>query len=378
MKRLFSFILCFVMLFLLTSCGIFEQMQHSEEEELIKDEPFDNICNLIGHEWNNGEVTKVPTVHEHGIITYTCRVCSEIKEEIFNTEFINRLTYLVDAQATNEVVIIDGIKYYYGQNLVNDLTDAISNSLDGAVILVKEGEYELTEYINHNVTIKGAGAAATIIKLAKDVQTLSGAEKVAFEGVTLYGNGGGADDPGAYFNLSPDSATEISFKDCIVKAMNTFIKVNNGSQKITIEGCEFYNMGQFTVWTLKGTPEITVKDSYLDAIECGLVNNATASMFRIRSGSATFTGCTFKGTLPATSGGLFEAGTAICTGITVDKCIFVNATKVVKLNSVPAALTFVENYFVDAEGNYLTDVPEYITGAGVTPGVALVKFNEAN
>ena len=256
------------------------------------------------------------------------------------------------------------------------LDEAYTKTLANGVITVKAGNFELTENITHAVTIKGAGAAATIISLAKDTQTLSGAEKVAFEGVTLDGNGGTATAAGVYFNLSDDSATEISFKNCVITGMNTFVKINNGTQKVTIEGCELYKFGQFAVWTLKGTPEIIVKDSYLDVAECGLVSNTAASMFRIRAGKGSFTGCTFKGTLPETSGGLFEAGTAACTGITVDKCIFVNATKVVKLNAVPAALTFVENYFVDAEGNYLTAVPAYIAGDSVTPGTALVKSYE--
>ncbi len=250
------------------------------------------------------------------------------------------------------------------------LDEAYEKTNDGGIITVLAGEYSLTTPIAKSLTIKGSKAADCIINFTAGTQTLAGAKKVVIENVTL--KGPTASGAGVGFLINNSESESLTIANSVVTNINTFIRINSGNIAIKLENVEISNVGQFTVWANGGAPTIEVKDSYLDATTCGGIANTAGSMFRIRAGKATFTNTTFNGTLPETSGGLFEAGTAACLGVTVDKCIFVNAGNYVHMNAVPADLVFVANYFVK-DGEYLTTVPEEITGDKVVAGQALVK-----
>lgn len=294
-----------------------------------------------------------------------------------NTEVVGNVTYYAiwkKLDKFNETTV-DAAADGSDPQVLATFAEAYEKTNDGGIINIKAGTYEYDFLINKSLTIKGSGVANTTLNFTKHYQNLDGVKELSFDGISFVGTAANA--AGVYFNLEEKyPAEKLTFTNCKFSTMNTLIKNVTGNVATTFEKCEFENIGQFTVWTLAGAPEIVVKDCYLDGTTCGVVDNSAASMFRIRAGKATITGTAFKGDLPATSGGLFEAGTAACAGVTVDQCVFVGMTKYVHMNSVPADLTFVANYFVDAEGKYLEAVPAEVAGEKVTAGEALVKSYE--
>ena len=106
-----------------------------DEKQWITDVALGNKCNLFGHEWNNGTITKEAKVGINGEKTFTCSICSSIKKEI--------IPMIVPAEL--EIYEIDGIKYLnygtYPQTHVGDID--IINKLDDINDINIRGYYEL-------------------------------------------------------------------------------------------------------------------------------------------------------------------------------------------------------------------------------------------
>ena len=92
------------------------------EQEWITDVAMGNICNLFGHEWNDGEIIHEPQIGVEGKKEYACTVCSETYIE----------TIPMITPIDGELYEIDGIKYInlgaYPQTYVSDAN--LINSLE--------------------------------------------------------------------------------------------------------------------------------------------------------------------------------------------------------------------------------------------------------
>ena len=71
------------------------------EEEWINDVAQSNVCNLFGHKWDNGRITKEPTLDECGNRAYECAVCGQVlNQEIPKIESLDK-----------DIYELNGIKY---------------------------------------------------------------------------------------------------------------------------------------------------------------------------------------------------------------------------------------------------------------------------
>ena len=104
------------------------------EKEWITDVAMGNVCNLFGHQWDEGIVTKEPQKGINGEKTFTCSICHEHKYEVIP------MLEVVEAEIYEE----NGIRYVnfgsYPQSHISDAT--IIEELDKLTETNSRGYYE--------------------------------------------------------------------------------------------------------------------------------------------------------------------------------------------------------------------------------------------
>lgn len=143
-------------------------------------EPVEKANTALGHKWDNGVVTVLPTTEKEGVMTYTCSVCSTTK-----TEPIAKLASSeTDQGAANEVI-----------NLINGIGDVSKDSKD-AIDAARKAYNSLTPEQKKLVDASGA------LKVLKD------AEK-AYKKLTGTGGSGSTGSNSSGTDTTTDSKTSV-------------------------------------------------------------------------------------------------------------------------------------------------------------------------
>ena len=200
--------------------------------------------------------------------------------------------------------------------------------------------------------------------------------------LTLKGSGAGADASGVYFQDGENLET-LTFENCNIYNMNTFIKTRTYDTShpvvYNIVNCNFDGNGQFILWINGNTKSINIEGCNIDLTNSGKVNNVNGSMFRILDAdcNVTFYNNYVLGTLPATSGGIFESG---CAQIDVQYNTFKDVTDrivLVRAGKSGNAIVFNNNLYLDASDVVLNAVPSKVTGTGVTADANIYNSEDA-
>ena len=258
--------------------------------------------------------------------------------------------------------------------------DAYTGANNGDTILLIDGEYNLDFAITKSVTIKGSSQANTILTVTKDIDSNVNASNIKFMNLTLKGSG--ANDSGVYFQDGANLET-LTFENCNIYNMNTFIKTRTSDTShpivYNIVNCNFDGNGQFILWIRGNAKSINIEGCNIDLTNSGNINNVNGSMFRILDAdcNVTFYNNYVLGTLPATSGGIFEAG---CTQIDVQYNTFKDVTDrivLVRAGTSGNTIVFNNNLYLDANDVVLNAVPSKVTGTGVTADTNIYNSEDA-
>ena len=140
-------------------------------------EPVEKADTALGHKWNDGVVTVLPTIDKEGVMTYTCSVCSTTKAEpipkLSDSE--------TDQSAANEVI-----------NLINSI-GKVSKSSKEAIEAARKAYNALTA--EQQALVKASGALKTLQKAetAYKQLTTSGSSSGSTSGSTSDGKNGTTD-----------------------------------------------------------------------------------------------------------------------------------------------------------------------------------------
>ena len=258
--------------------------------------------------------------------------------------------------------------------------DAYTGANNGDTILLIDGEYNLDFAITKSVTIKGSSQANTILNVTKDINPNVNASNIKFMNLTLKGSG--ANDSGVYFQDGANLET-LTFENCNIYNMNTFIKTRTSDTAhpvvYNIVNCNFDGNGQFILWIRGNAKSINIEGCNIDLTNSGNVNNANGSMFRILDAdcNVTFYNNYVLGTLPSTSGGIFESG---CAQIDVQYNTFKDVTDrivLVRAGTSGNTIVFNNNLYLDASDVVLNAVPSKVTGTGVTADANIYNSEDA-
>ncbi len=258
--------------------------------------------------------------------------------------------------------------------------DAYTGASNGDTILLIEGEYNLDFAITKSVTIKGSSQANTILTVTKNINPNVNASNIKFMNLTLKGSG--ANVAGVYFQDGANLET-LTFENCNIYNMNTFIKTTTSDTShpvvYNIVNCNFDGNGQFILWIRGNAKSINIEGCNIDLTNSGNVGNPDGSMFRILDAdcNVTFYNNYVLGTLPETSGGIFESG---CAQIDVQYNTFKDVTDrivLVRAGTSGKTIVFNNNLYLDASDVVLNAVPSKVTGTGVTADTNIYKSEDA-
>lgn len=176
----------------------------------------------------------------------------------------------------------------------NSLKAAVEAAWPGDEIILADGTYNESEAIelDKNITIKAADGASPVIVPVKDFAISSGAA------ITIQG---------------------IKFDGSSQSASNFIYAADNSANSLTVEGCEFYSIGNKVIYADSEKKLVcSVDDCYF--------HNNTASCIHIANTVAanlTVTNSTFANNSVSDYVGLIESSTGTGT-IVVDHCTFYN------------------------------------------------------
>ena len=153
------------------------------ENELFTEQTKTGPVDKVEHTWNEGEVTKEPSVDEEGVMTYTCTVCGEAKTEAIPklTAAENASNLIADLPSTITVENKDQIKE--ARDAYEALSEEEKAAFDEAGLLkleAAEAKLEAAEAkAEAEQAVKDKEAAEQAAKDAQDKQ--EAADKAAEE-----------------------------------------------------------------------------------------------------------------------------------------------------------------------------------------------------
>ena len=273
--------------------------------------------------------------------------------------------------------VVNGQKYL-------KLKEAYEAAQDGDVIELLATEDAIVDELNDatlidfviskSVKFVGLGRDVTIVRVQKDMINLDAAE-ISFEKLALVGPSAGY-AAGKMFQTT-SKAEKISFKDCTLMNVNTFLKVDNGNNvEVEVLDSHIEGISQFFLWFTANVAKVDFIGNDVDGASCGATPNAAATFIRVRSKNTVVNvyNNTFTGTHQNDNDGYFENG---ADGVVFNVMFntFADCQKVVH-NNGGRLITFNKNLYLDAQGNALDATPAAVLKAGVVGDAKLAKSEE--
>ncbi len=299
----------------------------------------------------------------------------------FNGEAVTAIssdeTEDVTLYAKWEEVIVDNKPIRIGNKGYDQIGEALEAAQDGDTITIAEGTYELASVINKSVKFVGAGRDLTIVNVTKDIASNINAANISFEKMSLVGPSAGYAS-GKLFQTGAN-AGKLSFDDCILKNVNTFIYVNASNQlEINVTNSHIEGISQFFIWTTASASvaKIHFASNIVDGDSCGATPNGAATFIRVRSNNTTVEVYDnyFKGTHQNENDGYFENGQETNTFI-VKFNTFAFCEKIVH-NNGGHPIVFDKNLYLNQSGAPLSETPSAAAKPGVQVDNILAQSEE--
>ena len=376
-----------------------EVVASSEDERAQFYQEFLNggeIKHTISYELNGGQFTAEAPVEfiegQGATLVNPSREGYSFLGWFDNPDFNGEALTTISTEAKEDVIlyakweeeIVEVKPIMIGNKGYDTLADAIAAAQDGDVINIGEGTFTLNSIIAKSVSFVGLNKAATIVNVTKDVQGNLAAADISFEKMSLVGPSAGYASGKDFFVTA--KLEKLSFDDCILKNVNTFLYADNNTGKnleISVTNCHIEGISQFFIWTQASASvsKIHFVGNTLDANSCGATPNAAAALIRVRSKNTLvevydnfFEGTTGIHHENAGNDGLFENGDD-SNKFLVKFNTFKDCQRIVH-NNGGHAITFDKNLYLDADGNVLSEVSPALNVSGVVADNTLAASEE--